>query len=94
MVHFQIGDVILLHVHKMQFSRLSGGLFTEDDCWDFLADNMAPLTKGEGTPCPQGSGGEATAQMFLKDFGEALDTFPKNKVSVHNIQLVSLCSHF
>ena len=65
-------------------------MFSEEDCWEFLADCMAPFTSvcKSGALAAEGCGLEESShekvQRFLRDLGEnaAVEAIAKHKVSI------------
>ena len=63
---------------------------TEDQCWDFLATHMAPLTSTEQPEqLLQARSGVAT-QLF-EELAERVDDIPKHKV--YNVILICVLMH-
>lgn len=80
---------------SLQFATLSKGiLFSEEDCWDFFAENMAPFTSSktsitELVVSDPTVSDEKMVQTFLRDLADhmhAVKTTKKYVVSLSTIQ--------
>ena len=79
----------------MQFSKFSGGLFDEEDCWDFLADNMSTFTSSRTTDVTTSpSFSREAIQNFLHDLGnelESLETYQVAYPYLHCVRVYTSC---